>query len=186
MHLEKNIQCPKTKILMTTYIIDKRNPLNSPYLCMWMLIFTVGIIPILLFHVTFFWYRIFLDLKYPLLQLKFIHDRYHLSLRKQWDEGDNSRHFRGLVLPESRCLSSGTELILYVFKSSAKKNQKASQMLDCASAKPQEVASSKYTLEKKTFKALWKVSYRERFTIPLGFSFENKTHNVNTGKPCCF
>lgn len=76
------------------------------------------------------------------------------------------------------------QLILYVFKSSAKKNQKASQMLDCASAKPQEVASRKYTPEKKTFKALWKVSYRERFTILLGLSFENKTHNVRKAL-CC-
>lgn len=83
-------------------------------------------------------------------------------------------------------MSTGTELILYVFKSSAKKNQKASQMLDCASAKPQEVASRKYMPEKKTFKALWKVSYRERFTILLGLSFENKTHNVNTEKPFAF
>lgn len=136
MHFGKNIQCPKRKILKTTYIIDEQNPLNCPYLCMWMLIFAVGIIPILLLHVTLFWCRIFVDLKYPLLQLKFIRDRCHLSLRKQWDEGDNSRHFRGLVSPESRCMSSGTRLILYVFKSSAKKNQKASQMLDCASAKP--------------------------------------------------
>lgn len=108
------------------------------------------------------------------------------SLRKQCYEGDNHRHFRGMVLPESKSVSSGAELILYVFKSLAKKNQKASQMLDYAFAKPQEVASRKYAPEKKTFKALWKVSYRESFTILVGLSFENKTHNVNTEKPYCF
>lgn len=116
MHFGKNIQCPMRKILRTTYIIDKQYPLNCPNLCIWMLIFGVGIIPILLFHATLFWYRIFVDQKYPLLRLKFIHDRCHLSLKKQWDEGDISRNFRGLVLPGSRCMSSGTELTLYVFK----------------------------------------------------------------------
>lgn len=59
-------------------------------------------------------------------------------------------------------------------------------MPDYAYAKPQELPSRKYMPEKKTFKALWKVSYCESFTILLGLCFENKTHNVNTEKPYCF
>lgn len=54
MHFEKNVQCPKRKILRTKYIVDKQNPLNCPNLCVWMLIFAVGIISILLFHVGVF------------------------------------------------------------------------------------------------------------------------------------
>lgn len=53
-------------------------------------------------------------------------------------------------------------------------------MPNYASAKPQEFDSRKYTSEQKTFKALWKVSYRQSFTILLGLCFENKTHNVST------
>jgi len=78
------------------------------------------------------------------------------------------------------------KLILYVFKSLAKKNKKTLQMSHYASAKPQELASRKYMPEKKTFKALWKVRYHENFTILLGLYFENKTHNVSTEKPYCF
>lgn len=47
---------------------------------------------------TVFYYRFFVDLKYPLLRLKCIHDGCHLSLGKQWDEGDDSRRY---------CISEG-------------------------------------------------------------------------------
>lgn len=59
-------------------------------------------------------------------------------------------------------------------------------MSDYASAKPREPASRKYTPEKNPFKALWKVSYRESFTILLGLCFENKTRNADAEKPYCF
>lgn len=176
----KSIHCPKRKILRTKYISDKQNPLN------YSLYVDVDLCCRDYTHFTASW-NIVLVQNLCGFGVSFTKtDRSHLSLRKQWDEGDKSRHFRGMVLPESRCMSSGTELILYVFKSSAKKNQTASQILDCASAKPQAVASRKYMPEKKTFKALWKVSYCERFTILLGLSFENKAHNVNIEKPYCF
>lgn len=59
-------------------------------------------------------------------------------------------------------------------------------MLDYASAKPQELASRKYTPEKKTFKALWKVSYRESFTILLGLSFKTKLIKSVLKSPIAF